>query len=296
MAANKFDIPVWDPQFVQWAQNVNAANANKSKASQDQWDKIYGMVRDYGEKRRAEAEAEKARQEQFDEAAKQRQFQAFENAMNRSLQRELNNKNLAEQKATRESQLNMEQMKNMAKAQDDLAVLQVEKDKELAGIDVNDTQKRALVEALYKAKENQIFSRYGVKRPDNQDVIEAENKLKQFQVAPTPEVAPEPKPAEVNFEQIKQDMQNEREKIKGLKSGERGKAMEAFNEKYQDYAGKNGEGLYTAEEIKKGKYVPPKPLPKGTPLSASRSEALAQAKKTGQSVKFDPESNMWVIK
>ena len=184
----------------------------------------------------------------------------------------------------------------LIKAQDDLAVLQVEKDKELAGIDVKDTQKRALVEALYKAKENQIFSRYGVKRPDNQDVIEAENKLKQFQVAPTPEVAPEPKPAEVNFEQIKQDMQNEREKIKGLKSGERGKAMEAFNEKYQDYAGKNGEGLYTAEEIKKGKYVPPKPLAKGTPLSASRSEALAQAKKTGQSVKFDPESNMWVIK
>ena len=153
MAANKFDIPVWDPQFVQWAQNVNAANANKSKASQDQWDKIYGMVRDYGEKRRAEEEAEKARQEQFAEAAKQRQFQAAENSLNRALQRELNNKNLAEQKATRESQLNMEQMKNMAKAQDDLAVLQVEKDKELAGIDVNDTQKRALVEALYKAKE-----------------------------------------------------------------------------------------------------------------------------------------------
>lgn len=299
MAANKFDIPVWDPQFVQWAQNVNASNANKSKASQDQWDKIYGMVRDYGEKRRVEAEAEKARQEQFEEAAKQRQFQAFENAMNRSLQRELNNKNLAEQKATRESQLNMEQMKNMAKAQDDLAVLQVEKDKELASIDVNDTQKRALVEALYKAKENQIFSRYGVKKPDNQDVLDAENKLKQFQVAPTPESAPEveTKPAEVNFEQIIQDMQNEREQIKAMKNGpDKGKAMEAFNEKYKDYAGKNGEVLYTPEEIKKGKYVPPKPLAKGAPLSASRSEALALAKKTGQSIKFDPESNMWVIK
>lgn len=101
MAGNNFRIPQWTPELVNWSNAVHARNDANAKARQDQWNKIYDMVAAYGERRRAEDEAEKARQEQFQEAAIQRQFQAQEaekarqfqaaqNAENRRAQQEYN--------------------------------------------------------------------------------------------------------------------------------------------------------------------------------------------------------------
>lgn len=101
MAGNNFRIPQWTPELVNWSNAVHARNDANAKARQDQWNKIYDMVAAYGERRRAEDEAEKARQEQFEqagierqfraqEAEKARQFQAAENAKNRQSQQEYN--------------------------------------------------------------------------------------------------------------------------------------------------------------------------------------------------------------
>lgn len=101
MAGNNFRIPQWTPELVNWSNAVHARNDANAKARQDQWNKIYDMVAAYGERRRAEDEAEKARQEQFQqagierqfraqEAEKARQFQAAENAKNRQSQQEYN--------------------------------------------------------------------------------------------------------------------------------------------------------------------------------------------------------------
>lgn len=101
MAGNNFRIPQWTPELVNWSNAVHARNDANAKARQDQWNKIYDMVAAYGERRRAEDESEKARQEQFEqagierqfraqEAEKARQFQAAENAKNRQSQQEYN--------------------------------------------------------------------------------------------------------------------------------------------------------------------------------------------------------------
>ena len=150
MAANKFDIPVWDPQFVQWAQNVNAANAAKSKASQDQWDKIYGMVRDYGEKRRAEEEAEKARKFQAEEAEKQRAAQAALQAASIAAQAEQNAANRSAQEANSKRMLELENKKNLGKAMGEIDVLEAER-KQALGQTTNEADK-ANINALYDAK------------------------------------------------------------------------------------------------------------------------------------------------
>lgn len=101
MAGNNFRIPQWTPELVNWSNAVHARNDANAKARQDQWNKIYDMAAAYGERRRAEDEAEKARREQFEqasierqfraqEAEKARQFQAAENAKNRQSQQEYN--------------------------------------------------------------------------------------------------------------------------------------------------------------------------------------------------------------
>lgn len=101
MAGNNFRIPQWTPELVNWSNAVHARNDANAKNRQDQWNKIYDMVAAYGERRRAEDEAEKARQEQFEQAAIQREFQAQEaekarafqaaqNAENRRAQQEYN--------------------------------------------------------------------------------------------------------------------------------------------------------------------------------------------------------------
>ena len=113
MAGNNFRIPQWTPELVNWSNAVHARNDANAKARQDQWNKIYDMVAAYGERRRAEDEAEKARQEQFEqagierqfraqEAEKQRAFQAAENAANRQAQ---NAQNAALQNQARQQNL-----------------------------------------------------------------------------------------------------------------------------------------------------------------------------------------------
>lgn len=115
MAGNNFRIPQWTPELVNWSNAVHARNDANAKARQDQWNKIYDMVAAYGERRRAEDEAEKARQEQFQEAAIQRQFQAQEAEKARAFQAAENAKNRQEQNAYNASLKAQEEAKLKAK-------------------------------------------------------------------------------------------------------------------------------------------------------------------------------------
>lgn len=290
MAANKFDIPVWDPQFVQWAQNVNAANANKSKASQDQWDKIYGMVRDYGEKRRAEAEAEKARQFQAEEAEKQRAAQAALQAASIAAQAEQNAANRKAQEANAKNALDLENKKNLGKAQGEIDVLNAER-KQALGQTTNEAD-IANINALYDAKIRNTYSRYGVTAP----------KLEEVPSLPTvqPEVAPQSSNdlvpnegmTEAQLKKAEADLQTEakaaREQINRMPQGKaKQQAMADYNSNY----GGNVQG-YTEQDIKKAGYK----APSFTIGQVLNTKAEAQkAKSLGYGLTQDPVSGKWKV-
>jgi hypothetical protein len=112
---------------VNWNNAVHARNDANAKARQDQWNKIYDMVAAYGERRRAEDEAEKARKFQAEEAEKQRAAQAALQAASIAAQAEENAKNRQAQNAYNASLKAAEQAKQdrlaMEKAQTEYASL-----------------------------------------------------------------------------------------------------------------------------------------------------------------------------
>lgn len=112
MAGNRFNIPTFDIDLLNWANNARAFNANRARERQQDWNNVFGAAAGLGKQIRAEQEAEKAReaaaqaaalrekhqeaqaqlQREFQaaEAEKARQFQATQNAENRKAQQEYN--------------------------------------------------------------------------------------------------------------------------------------------------------------------------------------------------------------
>ena len=102
MAANRFTIPQFDIDLLNWSNNVNARNDARARQRQQDWNNVYSQAAALGNKIRAEKEAEKTRQNaaeqagiqrqfQAQEAEKSRQFQAAQNAANRQAQQDYNN-------------------------------------------------------------------------------------------------------------------------------------------------------------------------------------------------------------
>lgn len=88
MAGNNFKIPVWTPELVNWSNQVKANNLAAAKQRQQDWNKVYDMATAYGEARKKEEEAQKARD-----------FQAAENALQRQHQEQMQAQSLAAQAA-----------------------------------------------------------------------------------------------------------------------------------------------------------------------------------------------------
>lgn len=88
MAGNNFKIPVWTPELVNWSNQVKANNLAAAKQRQQDWNKVYDMATAYGEARKKEEEAQKARD-----------FQAAENALQRQHQEQMQAESLAAQAA-----------------------------------------------------------------------------------------------------------------------------------------------------------------------------------------------------
>lgn len=97
MAANRFTIPQFDIDLLNWSNNVNARNDARARQRQQDWNNVYSQAAALGNTIRAENEAEKARKNAAEQAALQRQFQAQEAEKARAFQR-------AENLANRESQ------------------------------------------------------------------------------------------------------------------------------------------------------------------------------------------------
>jgi len=290
MAANKFDIPVWDPQFVQWAQNVNAANANKSKASQDQWDKIYGMVRDYGEKRRAEEEAEKARKFQAEEAEKQRAAQAALQAASIAAQAKQAAANRSSQEANAKRLLDLENKKNLGKAQGEIDVLNAER-KQALGQTTNEADK-ANINALYDAKIRNTYSRFGVEAPKLEEVPSLTPSHPEVAPQVSNELVPNESMTEAQLKKAEADLQAKakaaREEINRMPSGKaKQQAMNDFNSNY----GGNVQG-YTEQDIKKAGYKAPS-FTIGQTLN-TKAEML-RAKSLGYGTTQDPISGKWKV-
>jgi hypothetical protein len=102
MAANRFTIPQFDIDLLNWSNNVNARNDARARQRQQDWNTVYSQAAALGNTIRAEKEAEKARKEAAEQAALQRKFQAQEaekartfqaaqNAANRQAQMDYNN-------------------------------------------------------------------------------------------------------------------------------------------------------------------------------------------------------------
>jgi hypothetical protein len=112
MAGNRFNIPTFDLDLLNWANNAKAYNANRARERQQDWNNIFGAAAGLGSQIRAEKEAEKAREAaaeaaalrekhqdvqaqlqrefQAEEAEKARKFQAAQNAENRKAQQDYN--------------------------------------------------------------------------------------------------------------------------------------------------------------------------------------------------------------
>lgn len=112
MAGNRFNIPTFDLDLLNWANNAKAYNANRARERQQDWNNVFGAAAGLGSQIRAEQEAEKARQAaaeaaalrekhqdvqaqlqrefQAEEAEKARKFQAAQNEENRKAQQEYN--------------------------------------------------------------------------------------------------------------------------------------------------------------------------------------------------------------
>lgn len=266
MAANKFQIPVWDPMLVQWAQNVNARNDANARNRQNDWNRVYDMVSNYGERRRAEEEAEKARTFQSQEAEKARTFQAAENALNRKLQQQ---NNLA--------MLNKSKSDNLRQAQAEIGVLDAELKRALSVGGLKDEDKNQIT-ALYNSKKNEVLARRGLDKVENTQIPFKPGYVQEQTTVETPQTneaettqTNEPSGEEgktasqekYDLEQTKKGFETRKEQIRQMKKGEaKAAAMQQLND--------DSKGLvpgFTAEEIKNARYVYKEKYPAGTVLN-----------------------------
>lgn len=88
MAANRFTIPQFDIDLLNWSNNVNARNDARARQRQQDWNNVYSQAAALGNTIRAENEAEKARKNAAEQAALQRSFQAQEAEKTRAFQKQ----------------------------------------------------------------------------------------------------------------------------------------------------------------------------------------------------------------
>ena len=293
MAGNNFRIPQWTPELVNWSNAVHARNDANAKARQDQWNKIYDMVAAYGERRRAEDEAEKARQEQFEQAGIERQFRAQEAEKQRAFQAAENAANRQAQNAQNAALQNQARQQNLGKINAEVAELNAQRDLEL-GKYTNPADK-ALVNKLYDSKINNVYAKFCEERPQLQEVPSLPTPVANENPIATPAEIPAPlTDAQIkkNTEDLANAMKNERQQIGTMKNGaEKENALKAFNEKYKDDFGTTGVPAYTAEEIKKAGIVPKTYLKEGTIVDDSQYDELSKTYR----MQYLPATGQWKI-
>lgn len=298
MAANRFNIPQLDLDLINWSQNVNARNDARARQRQQDWNKVYDMVAAYGERRRAEDEAEKARQKAAEEAAINRQFQAAEAQKNREFQAAQNAANRAAQEANNKSMLNKSRLDNMGKAQGEIGVLNAELEQQLGT--TNNANDQALMRKIHDAKVANVYARYGLDQPSGTPIP-----FKPVATSETPALAQtapsETIPADSNVvvplgltdkQQAQADANYQKEaasvmeNIRRMPNGPAKKnAMTEFNNTY----GGNVKG-YSAEEIKNAGFQIPQ-MAKGAIVPSDKIEYYKQWYKVG----YDPVKRAQVI-
>ena len=275
MAGNNFRIPTWTPELVNWNNAVHARNDANAKQRAEDWQKVYDTAGALGMRIRQEKEAEKARQEAAKEAEIQRAFQAAEAEKAREFQAAENAKNRGEQAAARQAQqtqnanlLEIENKKNLAKANSEVDVLNAELARELGK--TQNPADQALTRKLYDSKINNVYARYGLDRPQLEEVPAAPITPENPQVAEVPTVSQELTNAQIQEQtkQLSEQMKNDRQTISTLPNGpKKAKLMQEYNEQHKDDFGSTGVAAYTADEIKKAGIVPIKRPSSGTVIS-----------------------------
>lgn len=294
MAGNNFRIPQWTPELVNWSNAVHARNDANAKARQDQWNKIYDMVAAYGERRRAEDEAEKARQEQFEQAGIERQFRAQEAEKARQFQAAENAANRQAQAAQNVALQNQTKQQNLGKINAEVAELNAQRDLEL-GKYTNPADK-ALVNNLYNTKIDNVYAKFGMEKPQLQEVPSLPTPVANENPVATPAEIPAPlTDAQIkkNTEDLAKSMKNDRQTISTLKDGDPKKAqlMKDFNEQHKDDFGTTGVNAYTAEEIKKASTAPKTYLKEGTIVDDSQYDELSKTYR----MQYLPATGQWKI-
>lgn len=290
MAGNNFKIPVWTPELVNWSNQVKANNLAAAKQRQQDWNKVYDMATAYGEARKKEEEAQKARDFQAAENALQRQHQEAMQAAQIAAQQELEANRIKAQNSNAKSQMDIERNKNLAKAQGEIDVLNAERQQALG--QTNNEANRANINAVYDAKIRNAYTRYGVEAPK----IEQVPSLNPTPVDNAPQVPSEVVPnmgmTEEQAKKAEVELQAQakaaREEINRMRNGkEKQQAMENYNNNY----GGNVQG-YTTQDIKKAGYVAPA-FTKGQILN-SKADA-DKAKSMGYRVAYDPTKGTWEV-
>jgi hypothetical protein len=293
MAGNNFRIPQWTPELVNWSNAVHARNDANAKARQDQWNKIYDMVAAYGERRRAEDEAEKARQEQFEQAGIERQFRAQEAEKQRAFQAAENAANRQAQNAQNAALQNQARQQNLGKINAEVAELNAQRDLEL-GKYTNPADK-ALVNNLYNTKIDNVYAKFGMERPQLQEVLSLPTPVANENPVATPAEVPAPlTDAQIkkNTEDLAKSMKNDRQTISTMPNGpKKAKLMEEYNEQNKENFGITGVNAYTAEEIKKAGIAPKTYLKEGTIVDDSQYDELSKIYR----MQYLPTTGQWKI-
>lgn len=299
MAGNRFNIPTFDIDLLNWANNARAFNANRARERQQDWNNVFGAAAGLGKQIRAEQEAEKAREaaaqaaalrekHQEVQAQLQREFQAAEAEKARKFQSEQKELDRKAQEANNNSMLNKSKLDNMAKAQGEIGVLNAELEKEL-GTTTNPAD-QALARKLHDARVAHVYARYGLENPGVIPSISKPIENESLQATETPvlnETLTNRQQAEVDKE-IADSMKSEMERIKQMKNGSaKQQAMRSYNEK------SNGSyGGYTPEEIKKAGYIAPA-YSKGQILKTETQANDAKAK--GYRVAYNPVTDTYEV-
>lgn len=293
MAGNNFRIPQWTPELVNWSNAVHARNDANAKARQDQWNKIYDMVAAYGERRRAEDEAEKARKFQAEEAEKQRAAQAALQAASIAAQAEQNAANRQAQAAQNAALQNQTKQQNLGKINAEVAELNAQRDLEL-GKYTNPADK-ALVNNLYNTKIDNVYAKFGMEKPQLQEVPSLPTPVANENPIATPAEIPAPlTDAQIkkNTEDLAKSMKNDRQTISTMPNGpKKAKLMEEYNEQHKDDFGTTGVNAYTAEEIKKASTAPKTYLKEGTIVDDSQYDELSKTYR----MQYLPATGQWKI-
>lgn len=262
MAGNRFNIPTFDIDLLNWANNARAFNANRARERQQDWNNVFGAAAGLGKQIRAEQEAEKARQaaakaaalrekHQDIQAQIQREFQAEEAEKARKFQSEQKELDRKAQDANSKAMIDAEKQKNLGKVNAEIAVLEANRDRELGNIDAGDEKTKALINAQFNANKRNLYAKYGIEQPTLDSVPtlpvsqNVETNEKPVDVIPTNDVLTS-KQQEIEKKKIIDDLEQRKRQIATMAKGpNKVAAMKQFNS--------DSNGLiqgYTTEEIK----------------------------------------------